>query len=98
MLKKGSYLTNYRADIDGLRAISVISVIGFHTFPNNVKAGFIGVECNFRIFKQKIIIEQIELNSFSFFDFYKRRIRRIFPALIALFACFNLVGIQRGNI
>ena len=90
--KKESYLTNYRADIDGLRAISVISVIGFHTFPNNVKAGFIGVDIFFVIsgyLISKIIIEQIELNSFSFFDIYKRRIRRIFPALIlVLFACF----------
>ena len=81
MHKKKSHAINYRADIDGLRAISVISVIGFHTFPNNVKAGFIGVDIFFVIsgyLISKIIIEQIELNSFSFFDFYKRRIR-IFP-------------------
>ena len=92
MLKKKSHSINYRADIDGLRAISVISVIGFHTFPNNVKAGFIGVDIFFVIsgyLISRIIFEQIELNSFSFFDFYKRRIRRIFPALIfVLSACF----------
>ena len=90
--KKEPNIIDYRADIDGLRAISVISVIGFHAFPNNVKAGFIGVDIFFVIsgyLISKIIIEQIELGSFSFFDFYKRRIRRIFPALIlVLFACF----------
>ena len=90
--KRKSLLIDYRADIDGLRAISVISVIGFHAFPDNIKAGFIGVDIFFVIsgyLISKIIIEQIEFNSFSFFDFYKRRIRRIFPALIlVLSTCF----------
>jgi len=33
----------YRKDIDGLRAVAVMLVVGFHAFPKIVKSGFIGV-------------------------------------------------------
>ncbi len=84
----------YRPDIDGLRAIAVLSVVGFHAFPNGVKSGFIGVDIFFVIsgfLISSIIFGSLERNSFSFFEFYSRRIRRIFPALIlVLTACFAL--------
>jgi peptidoglycan/LPS O-acetylase OafA/YrhL len=75
----------YRADIDGLRAISVLAVMGYHFFPDLLQAGFIGVDIFFVIsgfLISKIIIEKLESGSFSFIEFYSRRIRRIFPALI----------------
>ena len=82
----------YRPDIDGLRAIAVLSVIGFHAFPLSVKAGFIGVDIFFVIsgyLISTIIFDSLERDSFSFAVFYQRRIRRIFPALlIVLFACY----------
>lgn len=85
----------YRADIDGLRAIAILSVVGFHTFPNWFKSGFIGVDIFFVIsgfLISSIIFENLERDSFSYKEFYERRIRRIFPALIiVLFAslCFG---------
>jgi peptidoglycan/LPS O-acetylase OafA/YrhL len=82
----------YRPDIDGLRAIAVLSVLGFHAFPEWVHGGFIGVDIFFVIsgyLISTIIFENLEKNSFSFIDFYRRRIRRIFPALlIVLVSCF----------
>ena len=73
----------YRPDIDGLRAIAVLSVIGFHAF--GVMGGFTGVDIFFVIsgfLISTIIFENIEKKTFSFSDFYQRRIRRIFPSLL----------------
>ena len=82
-----NYLTHpkYRADIDGLRAIAVLSVVGFHAFPSWVKGGFIGVDMFFVIsgfLISTIIFSSLDRNNFSFIEFYSRRIKRIFPALI----------------
>ena len=82
----------YRPDIDGLRAIAVLSVVGFHVFPYWINGGFIGVDIFFVIsgfLISTIIIGSLERNSFSFVEFYARRIKRIFPALLlVLSACF----------
>ena len=74
----------YRKDIDGLRALAVLSTIAYHAFPNLVSGGFVGVDIFFVIsgfLITKIILENLESNSFSFTEFYFRRVRRIFPAL-----------------
>ncbi|NOT67679.1 MAG: acyltransferase [Methylophilaceae bacterium] len=75
----------YRPDIDGLRAIAVLSVVIYHAFPNWLRGGFIGVDIFFVIsgfLISTIIISNLERNTFSFIEFYSRRIKRIFPALI----------------
>jgi peptidoglycan/LPS O-acetylase OafA/YrhL len=81
----------YRPDITGLRAIAVLVVIAFHAFPTIVPGGFIGVDIFFVIsgyLISSIILSNLEEHSFSYRDFYARRIRRIFPALIVvLLAC-----------
>ena len=80
----------YRPEIDGLRAIAVISVIIYHAkisiFGSNIlKGGFLGVDIFFVIsgyLITSIIYKEIKLtNNFSFVNFYARRIRRIIPAL-----------------
>ncbi len=75
----------YRADIDGLRAIAVLSVVGFHAFPKWIPGGFVGVDIFFIIsgfLISGIIFGNLEKNSFSYSEFYARRIKRIFPALL----------------
>jgi peptidoglycan/LPS O-acetylase OafA/YrhL len=82
---------DYRPDIDGLRAIAVLAVIGFHAFPAWIRGGFVGVDVFFVIsgyLISTILLTGMERDSFRFSQFYIRRIRRIFPALIVvLLAC-----------
>nr|WP_255698777.1 acyltransferase family protein [Polynucleobacter sp. IMCC30063] len=85
----------YRPDIDGLRALAVLAVIGFHAFPELIPGGFIGVDVFFVIsgfLISTILFENLAAQSFSFLDFYSRRIRRIFPALILVLVSCYLVG------
>jgi peptidoglycan/LPS O-acetylase OafA/YrhL/lysophospholipase L1-like esterase len=91
----------YRPDIDGLRAVAVLSVVIYHAFPDALKAGFMGVDIFFVIsgyLISSIIFENIDRGSFSFGQFYGRRIKRIFPALtLVLLSClvfgwFGLLG------
>jgi peptidoglycan/LPS O-acetylase OafA/YrhL len=82
----------YRPDIDGLRAIAVLSVVAYHAFPSWLTGGFIGVDVFFVIsgyLISTIIFENLDKGTFSFSEFYSSRIRRIFPALLlVLIACF----------
>src|SRR5512132_795041 len=74
----------YRPDVDGLRAVAVLSVIAFHAFPKAIAGGFIGVDIFFVIsgyLISSLILSGLKSGSFSFIDFYARRARRIFPAL-----------------
>ena len=77
----------YRPDIDGLRAIAILAVVVYHAFPNSIKGGFIGVDIFFVIsgyLISTIMIGSLERRSFSFVEFYIRRINRIFPALLSV--------------
>lgn len=84
----------YRPEIDGLRCIAVLAVIGFHAFPSIIPGGFVGVDIFFVIsgfLISSILLGSLENNRFSIVDFYSRRVRRIFPALLlVLCACFVL--------
>ncbi|WP_298012464.1 acyltransferase family protein [uncultured Castellaniella sp.] len=74
----------YRPDIDGLRAIAVICVLAYHAFPGIIPSGYIGVDVFFVIsgyLISTLILQAVHKGRFSFLDFYKRRINRIFPAL-----------------
>ncbi len=77
----------YRPDIDGLRAIAIIFVLIYHFFSNLLPSGFIGVDIFFVIsgfLITKIILKEIDDKSFSFANFYLRRILRILPALFLM--------------
>jgi len=86
---------NYRAEIDGLRAIAVVSVILYHAqiviFGRDwFEGGFIGVDIFFVIsgyLITRIILTELEqTNTFSFIKFYERRARRILPMLLVVIA------------
>lgn len=85
----------YRPDIDGLRALAVFAVVCYHAFPGWVHGGFIGVDIFFVISGYLIttlILYRSEYNTFSILDFYRRRIRRIFPALLIVISTLLIVG------
>ncbi len=80
----------YRPEIDGLRAIAVIPVILFHMGLSWIPGGFIGVDVFFVIsgfLITSIIRKELEEGTFSFRDFWARRVQRILPAMIFVTAC-----------
>ncbi|MBR0815048.1 acyltransferase [Bradyrhizobium diazoefficiens] len=86
---------DYRPEIDGLRAIAVLSVILFHAGLNAIPGGYLGVDIFFVIsgyLITSIITREMEDGRFTFAAFYERRARRILPALIVvLLACIPFV-------
>ncbi|WP_314955518.1 acyltransferase family protein [Bradyrhizobium cosmicum] len=78
----------FRPDIDGLRAISVLAVIAFH-LKIGLSGGFTGVDVFFVISGYligRIVYSEVARGSFSLTRFYERRARRILPALLATIA------------
>ena len=85
--------SKYRPDIDGLRAIAILSVVLYHAI--RLEGGFIGVDIFFVIsgyLISTIIFSSLEDNSFSFIEFYGRRIKRIFPTLILVMIAVYTLG------
>ncbi|SEW48314.1 Peptidoglycan/LPS O-acetylase OafA/YrhL, contains acyltransferase and SGNH-hydrolase domains [Chryseobacterium wanjuense] len=84
----------FRNDISFLRAISVIAVLLYHYNFSFFKGGFIGVDIFFVIsgyLMTRIILTGFSKNNFSILDFYKKRVVRIFPALIVMITFFAVV-------
>jgi peptidoglycan/LPS O-acetylase OafA/YrhL len=78
----------YRPDIDGLRALAIVPVLTFH-YAQRPSGGFVGVDIFFVIsgfLISSILYEELEAEAFSLREFYVRRIRRIYPALILVLA------------
>lgn len=86
--------SEYRYDIDGLRAIAVTSVVIFHLFHNALSRGFLGVDIFFVIsgfLISGIILKDIQKGRFTLLNFYERRIRRLMPALLFVLA-FTIIA------
>lgn len=85
----------YRPDIDGLRAVAVLSVIAFHATPYWMPGGFAGVDIFFVIsgyLISSLVLADVARGTFTLGDFYVRRIKRIFPALILMLTTVFTVG------
>jgi len=86
---------SYRPDIDGLRAVAVLTVIAFHAFPEWVSGGFVGVDIFFVIsgfLITKLIQGGLNNQNFSISDFYERRVRRLLPSLILVLLACQIFG------
>ena len=88
---------DYRRELDGLRALAVLSVILFHAGLKTFSGGFVGVDIFFVLsgyLITTIILVELKNNNFSLINFYERRARRILPALFfVMAACVPLAWI-----
>lgn len=94
-IKPNATSDGYRPDIDGLRAFAVLVVIFYHFDMGVFKGGFIGVDIFFVISGYLItrgVSSLYQSDKFNLGNFYSRRARRLFPALIATITVSYLVA------
>ncbi len=85
-----------RADIQGMRAIAVLAVLAFHASHAMLPGGFIGVDIFFVLsgyLITQVLLRPMEEKRFSIRDFYRRRIRRLYPALFTVLAFTLIMGL-----
>lgn len=88
-------LDTYRTDIDGIRALAVLAVLLFHFQFEDFVGGYVGVDVFFVISGFLItgqILKELRTDTFSFVEFYKRRVRRLFPALFCMLLATLVAG------
>lgn len=87
----------FRADVEGLRAVAIVAVLLFHSgFSRTFSGGFVGVDVFFVISGFLITGNILALESaghFSYKDFYHRRVRRLFPALLVTALATLAIGL-----
>ena len=87
-------MKDYRADIDGLRGVAVLTVLFYHahlSFPG----GYVGVDVFFVIsgfLLTRILTKSVKEGRFKYLDFWERRVRRLIPALIPVTLCTAIAG------
>jgi peptidoglycan/LPS O-acetylase OafA/YrhL len=95
VLSPASGKNAYRPDIDGLRAVAILAVLLFHYRIAGFSGGFAGVDVFFVIsgfLITRLIHGEMRGGTFSILRFYEKRVRRIFPALIAMLAAATAVA------
>ena len=84
----------FRYDINALRAIAIIGVLLYHYEVELFSGGFVGVDVFFVIsgyLMSRVVIGQIDKGTFSFNEYFERRLHRIVPALLFLIAVLTVV-------
>ena len=95
VIQAGHSHLDYRADIDGLRAVAILPVVLYHAFPGMLPGGFVGVDVFFVIsgfLISGIVWNALAVGDFSFARFYANRILRIFPALLTVLFTLYVAG------
>ncbi len=85
----------YNPAIDGLRGIAITLVLLFHIWPEFFSFGYVGVDIFFVLsgyLITQILHAKLETNTFSLKEFYRNRIRRIFPAMLIVVLCTFIIG------
>ena len=87
--------SEFRADLQGVRALAVLLVVLFHAQLSFLSGGFIGVDIFYVLsgyFITGILLrEYVATEKISIRKFYERRIRRILPAA-SLVLCITAIG------
>lgn len=87
---------SYRGDIDGLRALAILSVVLYHAGVPLLSGGFAGVDVFFVISGYLIgahVYADLQGGRFTIGEFYRKRAKRILPALLALLAVCYLAAL-----
>ena len=82
-------MSSYLPHVDGLRAVAVLAIIAFHLSAALLPGGFAGVDIFFTISGFLIthhICADLDRGRFSLLEFYRRRVKRIMPAMLVVVA------------
>lgn len=85
----------HRQDIEGLRGVAVLAVTAVHAWPDLLRGGFVGVDIFFVLsgyLISTLIFRALQAGQFDLRDFYRRRVRRLFPALCTVLLACLLFG------
>jgi len=95
MNRAGDWQLGYRADIEGLRAVAILLVVGAHARIPGLDGGFIGVDVFFVLSGYLItglLLQQMNMCTFDLADFYARRLRRLLPGLLVMLGVSCIFG------
>lgn len=86
----------YVPALDGIRALAVLLVLGFHSQVPGFGAGFFGVDVFFvlsgYLITQILVAEHERTGRIDLTRFYVRRLRRLYPAMLAMLGVFLLIA------